>query len=79
MRSTAGWPILIEPWGAARTVASFDSDFIGRPVPLRMLPRGLFAPVSTGELVLHAAVAVANPDVEVLAVQHLGVAFGQWT
>ena len=75
---------LIELGSAIRPLASLNPNLIGRPVALRPLPGALFAPVTTGELVLHAAVWVPDPGVEVAAVGAVGlhgVAFrqlGQW-
>ena len=70
--------LLIEPGSATRPLASLNPNLIGRPVALRPLARTLFAPVTTGEPVLHAAVAVPDPGVEVLTVgfRH-GVVFRQ--
>ena len=70
---------LIERGSAARLVASLHPNLIGRPVALRPLARTLLVPVRPREAVLHPAVAMANPDVEVWAVgfRH-GVAFRQY-
>ena len=68
---------LIEPGRATRPIANFNPNLIGRPVALRPLARTLLVPVRPREAVLHPAVAMANPDVEVWAVGLHGVVFQQ--
>ena len=69
---------LIELGSATRPLASLNPNLIGRPVSLRPLARTLLEPVRPREAVLHFAVAMANPNVEVRAVGHHGVAFRQY-
>ena len=68
---------LIEFGSATRPVARLNPNLIGRPVPRRPLASALLMPVRPREAVLHPAVAMANPDVEVWAVGRHGVVFRQ--
>ena len=68
---------LIELGSAIRPLASLNPNLIGRPIARRPLPGALLVPVRPREAVLHPAVAMANPDVEVWAVGLHGVVFRQ--